>query len=112
MITHLKENLILDRFPAEAGHVVLACIKKENTQRQILSMLEQFSSEMEGRVSVFIADEDAWGPVRASLKIDGTPVFIFYLLRREKCRILGSTTNSGLRTAIEGISLCGINQKN
>jgi len=105
MITRLNHDLIPGRFPIETSPVVLACIKKGNESKELVSMLEQFSSEMDGRVRVFIADEEVWSKVRNEFKLEGTPVLIFYFQKREQCRILGNTTSQYLRTAVQNI-LC------
>ncbi len=110
MITRLKHDLIPGRFPAETSPVVLACIKKGDESKKLVSMLEQFSSKMAGQVRVFIADEDVWGMVRNEFKLEGTPVLIFYLQRKEQFRILGNTTSLDLRTAVQNI-LCSSKKK-
>jgi len=103
MITNLKHDLISGRFQTETSPVVLACITKRNESKKIVSMLEQFSLEMEDQVHVFIADEEIWGLARNELKLEGTPVFIFYFHGKEKYRILGNTTSKYLKTATKNI---------
>jgi len=110
MITHLKQNLIPSRFPVETSPVVLACIKGYESEK-IVSMLEQFSEEMNGQVSVFIAYEDSWGMVCNELKIEGTPLFIFYYQGKEKCRFLGKTKSKYLQKAIQKILNSSKNQE-
>jgi len=103
MIKQFKQDLILSRFPQDSGPVVLACIKKGYESEKIVSMLKQFSEEMNDQINVFIAYEDSWDMVRNELKLEGTPLFIFYYQGKEQCRFLGKIKSRYLQTAIKKI---------
>ena len=111
MIKQFKQDLILSRFLRNTGPVVLACIKKGYESEKIVSMLEQFSEQMNDQVDVFIAYEDSWGMARNELKLEGTPLFIFYFQGKEQCRFLGKIKSRYLQTAIQKILKSSKNQE-